>query len=208
MDRKDGTPLQSGSEPHVVLESDRKGLTRRQFLTYVLGGTGAFMGTIIAAPLVVSAFDPLHRSGGASYSKTTWKVSDFNDQLPTHVKFMEHIDDAWNSQDKANDVYVIKYQNKLMIMSHVCTHLGCHVKGSEQDGKSVAPQYNNGQDWFFCPCHGSQYDKYGVPTPNSPAPDPLALYDYKVDAQGNVLVGQTQKRTRETWDKVPGQALS
>jgi menaquinol-cytochrome c reductase iron-sulfur subunit len=207
MDRKDGAQLQSGLEPHVSLADD-KGLTRRQFLTYVLGGTGAFMGTVMVAPLVVSAFDPLHRSASSSYSKTDWKVSDFDDKLPKHVKFKQHIDDAWNSQDKDNDVYVIKYKNKLMIMSHACTHLGCHVNGSEENGKSVAPKYNGGKSWFECPCHNSLYDIYGVPTPNSPAPDPLSVYDYKVDADGTIYVGQEVKRKRETWDQIPGPTIA
>lgn len=206
MDRRDDAQVESGHEPHVV-PGDDKGLTRRQFLTYVLGGTGAFMGTVIAAPLVVSAFDPLNRGSSGSFSKTDWKVSDFDDKLPKHVKFKEHIDDAWNSQDKDNDVYVIKYQNQLMIMSHTCTHLGCHVNGSEDGGKPVAAKYNDGKSWFMCPCHNSMYDQYGVPTPTSPAPDPLAVYDYKVDSNGAVYVGQSVKRTRSTWNQLPGPSI-
>lgn len=202
MEHKDGAQLQPDAGTQVNLKQDN-GLTRRQFLTYVLGGTGAFMGTVFMAPMVVTALDPLHRGGSTSYSPTTWKVSDFNDKLPTHVQFMEHMDDAWNSQEKPNDVFVIKYQSKLMIMSHVCTHLGCHVNGSEDKGKSVAPQYNNGADWFFCPCHGSQYDIYGVPTKSSPAPDPLAVYDYKV-VNGVIHVGAAQKRKTATWTQIPG----
>lgn len=207
MDHKDGAQLQPDTGAQVKLDVEKNGLSRRQFLTYVLGGTGAFMGTVFIAPMVVTAFDPLHRGGSSAFSQTTWKISDFNDQLPTRVQYMEHIDDAWNSQNKANDVYVIKYQNKLMIMSHVCTHLGCHVKGSEENGKSVAPQYNNGADWFFCPCHGSQYDKYGVPTKDSPAPDPLAVYDYKV-VDGVIHVGASNKRKTNSWNVIPGQPIS
>jgi menaquinol-cytochrome c reductase iron-sulfur subunit len=187
-------------------EADEKGLTRRQFLTYVLGGTGAFMGTMIAAPMVVEAFSPLHRGGAGSWSKTNWKVSDFDENLPKHVTFQQHINDAWNSQDKGNDVYVIKYQKKLMIMSHVCTHLGCHVEGSIKDGKSVAPEYKapNGETvWFYCPCHGSHYNKYGVNTPSSPAPRPLDLFKYKVDSDGHILVGESFKRYDATWDHNP-----
>ncbi|MCL6626939.1 MAG: ubiquinol-cytochrome c reductase iron-sulfur subunit [Alicyclobacillus shizuokensis] len=180
-----------------------EGLTRRQFLTYVLGGTGAFMGTIMGAPLIVSAFDPLHRGAGGSYARTSWKPSDFNDKLPTHVTYNIHIDDAWNSQDKPNDVFVIKYQKKLMIMSHTCTHLGCHVNGSEENGKSVAPKYGNGKEWFMCPCHGSQYNIYGVPTPGSPAPRPLDLYQYRVESDGTISVGPSFQRTNDTWDENP-----
>ncbi|QSO49493.1 ubiquinol-cytochrome c reductase iron-sulfur subunit [Alicyclobacillus mengziensis] len=180
-----------------------QGLTRRQFLSYVLGGTGAFMGTLIAAPMVVSAFDPIHRSAGGSFSKTNWKPSQFNDQYPLHVTFSQHIDDAWNSQDKPNDVYVIKYQNKLMIMSHVCTHLGCHVEGSDQPQPKFMASDVGHDVWFFCPCHGSHYNKYGVNTPSSPAPRPLDLYHYKIESDGTVSVGSNFQRTDATWSVNP-----
>lgn len=186
---------------------DQSFLTRRQFLTYALGGTGAFMGTMIVAPLVVSAFDPLHRSGGAAYSKTSWKPSDFDDKYPTHVTFDAYSADAWNSQSSPNDVYVIKYQNKLMVMSHVCTHLGCHVDGSEENNQSVAPQYGSGKYWFHCPCHGSLYNVYGVNSPSSPAPRPLDLYKYQV-TNGVVEVGPSFLRTDATWDVNPNPTLS
>lgn len=204
MDHKEESHLKYElGAPQKVAPSGGRGLTRRQFLSYVLGGTGAFMGASVVSPLVVSAFDPIHRGASGSFSKTNWKVSDFNDKLPTHVTFQQHIDDAWNSQDKPNDVYVITYQSKLMIMSHVCTHLGCHVNGSIQNGKSVSPQYNGGQDWFFCPCHGSMYNIYGVPTPTSPAPRPLDLYEYRLHSDGTIEVGGTISRTKQTWDVNP-----
>jgi menaquinol-cytochrome c reductase iron-sulfur subunit len=193
----------NGQDAVFETNDGEKLLTRRQFLTYALGGTGAFMGTLMAGPLIISAFDPINRGGGEQFTKTNWKASDFNDKLPTHVKFMEHIDDAWNSQDKPNDVYVIKYQKKLMIMSHTCTHLGCHVNGSEKNGKSIDPQYNDGKSWFMCPCHNSLYDIYGVPTPSSPAPRPLAIYDYKIDAEGYIHVGRPRERTKEKWYENP-----
>lgn len=200
MAEQEGTESQNLSQ---TTETDHQGLTRRQFLTYVLGGTGAFMGTLIGAPMVVSAFDPLHRAAAGSFSKTTWKVSDFNDQYPKHVKFSQHVDDAWNSQDKPNDVYVIKYQKKLMIMSHTCTHLGCHVNGSDQPTAKFFSSDVNKKVWFFCPCHGSHYNKYGVNTPSSPAPRPLDLYHYRVESDGTISVGGNFKRYDYNWDVNP-----
>lgn len=189
----------------------RRGLTRRQFLSYALGGTGAFMAATIFTPLVAFAVDPLRREGGKdSFSPTTWRVSDFNDQLPTHVTYSQHVDDAWNSHDIPNDVYVIIYQNKLMIMSHVCTHLGCHVNGSYKDAAhkiSAPPSYDGGKYWFHCPCHGSLYNIYGVNSPTSPAPAPLAIYQYQI-IDGYVHVGDTIARSDATWDVNPNPPLT
>jgi menaquinol-cytochrome c reductase iron-sulfur subunit len=82
------------------------------------------------------------------------------------------------------------------------------VNGSEDGGKSVAPKYNNGQNWFMCPCHDSLYNIYGAPTPSSPAPDPVAVYDYKVDPDGTVYVGQSVARKMATWNQIPGSTLA
>lgn len=196
-------------------QQDRKGLTRRQFLTYALGGTGAFMGMIILTPMVAFGVDPLRRAaGGGGLSPTTWRVSDFNAQLPTHVTYQQNIDDAWNSHKVPNDVYVIVYQNKLMIMSHVCTHLGCHVDGSYTNSAqttSAAPSYSDPNDgkkyWFHCPCHGSLYNNYGVNSPTSPAPRPLDLYEYQI-VNGYVHLGNTISRTDGTWDVNPNPTIA
>lgn len=188
-------------------DKSNNGLTRRQFLTYVLGGTGAFMATMLGTPLVVSAFDPIHRGAQGGFSKTDWKVSDFNDKLPTQVKYMQEIGDGWNSKKIENDVYVIIRDNKLMIMSHVCTHLGCHVNGSVSNGKSVAATFGDGKEWFECPCHGSQFNEYGVQTPASPAPRPLDLYHYRINGNGNIEVGSSFQRTDKTWSNNPNPSI-
>lgn len=204
-------------------DTESRGLTRRQFLSYALGGTGAFMALSLFTPLVAMAVDPIRREAGSgSLSATTWRVSDFNSNLPTHVSFMDRIDDAWNTHSIPNDVYVIIYQNKLMIMSHVCTHLGCHVEGSfanqnqqQIPNQSAKPSWippatfslNQGQYWFHCPCHNSVYNNYGVNSPSSPAPRPLDLFEYQV-INGYVHVGKNFQRTDSTWDVNPNPTIS
>ena len=196
---------------HEDLHNPPRGLTRRQFLSYTLAGTGAFMGMTVLTPLVAFTADPIRRVGASSsVSATTWRVSDFNEKLPTHVWFKQHIDDAWNSHDIPNDVYVIVYQNKLMVMSHVCTHLGCHVNGSYANSAhtvSAEPQYGGGKYWFHCPCHGSMYNIYGVNSPASPAPRPLDLFEYQI-VNGYVHVGQTFRRYDSSWDVNPNPTIA
>ncbi len=207
---KTGTPANARDTSG---HASKKGITRRQFLTYTLGGTGAFIATTMLTPLVAFAVDPLRREGGGgALSPTTWRVSDFNESLPTHVTYNQHIDDAWNSHDVPNDVYVIVYQNKLMIMSHVCTHLGCHVDGSftntAQTISGPAQYDSNGQKyWFHCPCHGSVYNNYGVNSPSSPAPTPLDIYEYQI-VNGYVHVGRNISRTDSTWDVNPNPTIA
>jgi menaquinol-cytochrome c reductase iron-sulfur subunit len=197
------------AKPQAQFQTGVSGLTRRQFLSYALGGTGAFMAASVLTPLVGFSFDPVTRVGKGSLSPTDYKVSDFNTEYPVPIQFKQHVEDAWNSHDVQRDGYVIIYQNKLMIMSSICTHLGCHVDGSLVDGKPVAqPQYQlNGQSyWFHCPCHQSVYNKYGVNSPTSPAPRPLDLYRYEIK-NGKLFIGESFQRQDSNWDENPNPTI-
>ena len=57
-----------------------------------------------------------------------------------------------------------------------CTHLGCAVPWDE------------GQDRFTCPCHGSQFDKRTAVVLKSPAPKPLQLFHVTETPQGMLVV--------------------
>jgi menaquinol-cytochrome c reductase iron-sulfur subunit len=174
----------------------RPGLSRRQFLTYALGGTGAFMASVIVAPMAVSAFDPLRRGGATAFVNTKHHVSDFNRQLPSLIEYLAHREDAWNSADIPARTWVILQEDGTpLAMSPICTHLGCQVNGTLGADNKPAPS-QDGPWWFHCPCHGSRYTKYGVNSPDSPAPRPLDVHKVRVDGDGYVWLGALQQRNR------------
>jgi cytochrome b6-f complex iron-sulfur subunit len=57
-----------------------------------------------------------------------------------------------------------------------CTHLGCAVP------------WNDAEDRFHCPCHGSQYDKRTAVVLRIPAPKPLQLFHIVENAEGQLVV--------------------
>ena len=164
-------------------KKEKDGLTRRQFLTYALGGTGAFMGAVIAGPLVTLAVDPLTRGTSSSFVKTGKKVADFNAALPTLVEFKAKQQDGWIDNDVNIRAWVIQKKdepNGLLAYSPKCTHLGCQINGTlDANGKPIPSK--DGPWWFHCPCHGSKFDIYGYESPGSPATRPLDAYDVKVE---------------------------
>ena len=73
-----------------------------------------------------------------------------------------------------------------------CTHLGCAVP------------WNDAEDRFHCPCHGSQYDKHTAVVLKNPAPKPLQLFHIAENAEGQLIVDTNPlrviDRTRDDWD--------
>ena len=65
----------------------------------------------------------------------------------------------------------------LYALTSTCTHAGCDV---EAQGTGDAAS-------FFCPCHGSTFDRNGGVT-HGPAPSPLVHFAVELDAAGNVTI--------------------
>ncbi|TMG70767.1 MAG: Rieske 2Fe-2S domain-containing protein [Chloroflexi bacterium] len=57
-----------------------------------------------------------------------------------------------------------------------CTHLGCAVP------------WDDAEDRFECPCHGSQYDKHTAVVLRTPAPKPLQLFHIARDGTDGLVV--------------------
>src|SRR2546430_12404567 len=72
-----------------------------------------------------------------------------------------------------------------------CTHLGCAVP------------WNDAEDRFHCPCHGSQYEKRTAVVLRIPAPKPLQLFHIAENAEGQLIVDTNTLRSIDRtgeWD--------
>jgi len=174
-------------------KQENKGLSRRQFLTYALGGTGAFMAATIAAPLVPFAVDPLTRSSGGNFVDAGIKESDVKSDFPKLIEFRVHRKDGWVEENVKMRAWIIRdKEDKILAFSGACTHLGCAVSGTLDASGNPKPS-DDGKWWFHCPCHGGRYDVYGVQDPVTPPQRPLDAYEVKVEG-GKVLLGSLNKR--------------
>ncbi|BCJ85411.1 ubiquinol-cytochrome c reductase iron-sulfur subunit [Effusibacillus dendaii] len=174
------------------VRNSKDGLSRRQFLSYALGGTGAFMTAAIVAPLVPFAVDPLTKAGAKNFVEVG-NEADFSTTLPKRVEFTVHKKDGWYESDAKLSAWIIKKEDgSWLAMSPICTHLGCQVNGSTDAAGNPTPPQDG--EWFFhCPCHGSFFNKYGVPKPNVPATRPLDAYAVQVE-NGKVKLGPISQR--------------
>jgi menaquinol-cytochrome c reductase iron-sulfur subunit len=134
-----------------VTEEQPDSSSRRSFLAGLLAAGGAAVGVLLAVPLVRFALYPvLARTTEKSWSDVG-KVDEFQ-TLTAPVQKLVTIEqrDGWRKTIKQQPVYVTKNsQGALIVLSAVCTHLGCSVRWVDAENK------------FVCPCHGGMFSGEG-----------------------------------------------
>lgn len=82
-----------------------------------------------------------------------------------------------------------KEDNSLLIMSPICTHLGCAAGNAE-----VSMKENEGVE-FYCPCHGGKYDEQGINV-GGPPPRSLDVFESFIEDK-NVCIAILSPMVRE-----------
>ncbi|MFC4547923.1 ubiquinol-cytochrome c reductase iron-sulfur subunit [Paenactinomyces guangxiensis] len=163
-----------------------KKLSRRQFLTYTLGGTAGFLASGMLFPMVRFAIDPVLKKGDSGgFVETTMTEAELTNS-PKAVQFTVHVKDGWYEPPKGETktAWVYKDNNgKVVALSPICKHLGCTVNWNSN------PQFKNE---FFCPCHFGRYYKDGTNVPGTPPAKPLDKYKTQIK-NGRLLIGPLEK---------------
>ncbi|WP_040951169.1 ubiquinol-cytochrome c reductase iron-sulfur subunit [Gorillibacterium massiliense] len=149
-------------------------MSRRQFLTYTLGGTTGFLAAGLLVPMVRFAVDPmLKKKTGADWVKVV-EESKITDS-PQSFKFQVHQVDGWYESTPKHEAWISKDKaGNIFALSPTCKHLGCRVEWKEE-----AHEYQ-------CPCHGARYTLEGKQL--KVANFPLDEFDVKIE-NGFVYVG-------------------
>ncbi|MBT8328175.1 MAG: Rieske (2Fe-2S) protein [Desulfofustis sp.] len=77
--------------------------------------------------------------------------------------------------------------NRFIALSKTCTHLGC------------ALAWDEGQQKFVCPCHGSTFDRAGIVL-TAPALRPLDFFPVRIE-DGTIRIEITKMQRRESFDE-------
>lgn len=154
-----------------------KEMSRRQFLSYTLGGATAFMVGGVTLPMVRFAVDPiLHKKGEGTFVKVVETSKITNEPQEFHFELKQQ--DGWYLSTASLTAWIRKNENgKIYALSPICKHLGCTI-GWNND--------KNFPDEYHCPCHGAHYTKEGKQLAVASKP----LDEYKVmEKDGWVYLG-------------------
>ena len=124
---------------------------RRSFLAGLLAAGSASVGALLAIPLIRFTLHPvLARTTEKSWSEVG-SIDEFQN-LGSPVKKLVKIEqrDGWRKTVTEKPVYVTKNaQGEVIVLSAVCTHLGCSVPWVEKENR------------FICPCHLGTFSAEG-----------------------------------------------
>ena len=151
-------------------------VNRRSFFGALLCVGAAGMGAFLAVPVLRYILYPLY----AKSSKGAWSaIGDMNAFSNLSQPKLTPLDlqqvDGWREVDSSQTVYVTKDpQGKLGVLSSICPHMGCTVA------------WRQGQNDFFCPCHGSIFKADGTHV-SGPSPRGLDPLPHKIEG-GKLMV--------------------
>ena len=82
-----------------------------------------------------------------------------------------------------------------LVLVGICTHLGC------------IPNYKpepviNGNEGFFCPCHGSKYDLAGRVYQGVPAPYNLPVPPYRFEGNDKLIIGENHNNENYSLNEI------
>jgi len=126
-----------------VHETGKNNSDRRSFLTGLLAAGSAAVGALLAIPLMrFTSYPVFVRTTEKSWSDVG-SVDEFQN-LVAPVKKLVTIEqrDGWRKIVLQKPIYVSQdAHGQLIVLSAVCTHLGCTVPWMEKEKR------------FICPCH-------------------------------------------------------
>ncbi len=162
-----------------VMNRKPSGLTRRQFLA--IGWTVAgLVAAGEAGAATLSFMYPRLEAGAFGGKVIIGSLQDVLKDLPN-----EKAKPSENFKNTGR-FYLTRTSDGILALYRKCVHLGC-----------VVP-WNESEDQFHCPCHGSLYDRKGE-VQGGPAPRPLDFFPITLD--GGSLVVDTSKQTqRKAYD--------
>ncbi len=157
--------------------SDEPQLKREGFLKVAILGIGGFIGLSLGIPAVGYIISPAQIDNQAQVWIRVGSTSKVEVGTPTLFKIKTKQTTGWISTEEELSFYVLTEDGRnYIVMSNICTHLGCRVRWIAE------------KDQFFCPCHNGVFNKTGDVV-SGPPPKPLNRFKVKVENDQIYVLG-------------------
>jgi Rieske Fe-S protein len=144
-------------------------VSRRQFVTVVVGAVGAFIGLCIGIPGVVYLVSPGLKVKKGEDWVSCGPLENYPIGVPTLFTFTRTQVNGWEKTAISYGVYILRQEgDQVLALNNLCTHLSCRVSWHEEDAI------------YICPCHDAHFNIDGEVV-SGPPPRPLAPYETKVE---------------------------
>ncbi|MFQ6057302.1 MAG: ubiquinol-cytochrome c reductase iron-sulfur subunit [Anaerolineae bacterium] len=144
--------------------SQRRGISRRTFLTWALGLS--FLGTLVGVlvPIIGYLWPPARGAGAGGGRVLVGTTKD----LPVGQGKVVPVENK--------PVVVVNTAQGIRAFSAICTHLGCIV------------EWDQARQFILCPCHDGRFNPINGAVISGPPPAPLPPMEVFVEGE-NIYVG-------------------
>jgi quinol---cytochrome c reductase iron-sulfur subunit, bacillus type len=152
-------------------------LKREGFLKVAILGIGGFIGFSLGIPAVEYVVSPARTENQSQEWIRVGSASKVEVGTPTLFKIKIERTTGWIKNEEELSVYVLTEDGRdYVVMSNICTHLGCRIRWIAEKGQ------------FFCPCHNGVFNKNGDVV-SGPPPKPLNRYEVKIENNEIFVLG-------------------
>jgi menaquinol-cytochrome c reductase iron-sulfur subunit len=150
------------------MKQTKEKMGRRDFMKVAIASIGGFIGAVIGIPAISYIIGPAQKAEEGDWIRLG-AISKVEMNVPTLFKTILKTQTGWVSEEEEFSAYVFTENGRdFMVMSNVCTHLGCRVR------------WINNQDRFSCPCHNAAFARDGSVL-DGPPPRPLDRFENMVE---------------------------
>ena len=154
---------QSTTGEHVVVTDS---VSRRRFLSFAAGTLVTITSVGMLAPLAGMFLAPLFKLRKEQWL-TLGQLDEADLNEPTKFVYRYAQVDGWFEKTVRGTVYVVRNGADVVVLSNLCSHLGCGVR------------WDPGKKQFLCPCHNGFFDRNGKVV-SGPPPDPLEQFTSRI----------------------------